>query len=391
MLELTYDRLINCYAVQFYGESEFWLASGKFLLFLIVFSFTLITMCGGNPQHDAYGFRYWSHPGAFAETLATGPLGRFEGFLSALWTAVFTVCGPEYMSMVAGETKHPRKYLKTAFKTTFYRFAFFFIGSALCVGIVVAYNDKQLLTTEGTGTAAGSPYVIAMHNLGIGILPHITNALLVTSIFSAGNAYTYCGSRSLYSLALDGKAPAVFRRCTKSGVPIFCLGASLVFALLAFLCVSSSSIKVLNWLIDVLGSSQIINYIIISIIYLFFYEATKAQGFDRKKLPYYGRFQPYSTWIALIFYIGVIFVRGYATFLPGEWNISTFFTTYTMVVVAPLFFLGWKFVVRTKFVKPSECDLVWEAPLIDAYEEICTEDSQSFWVEIAQLFHFRRR
>lgn len=30
-----------------------------------------------------------------------------------------------------------------------------------------------------------------MQNMGISVLPHITNALLVTSIFSAGNTYVY--------------------------------------------------------------------------------------------------------------------------------------------------------------------------------------------------------
>lgn len=36
--------------------------SGKVVLIFIVFFFTFITMVGGNPQHDAYGFRYWKTP-----------------------------------------------------------------------------------------------------------------------------------------------------------------------------------------------------------------------------------------------------------------------------------------------------------------------------------------
>jgi len=30
---------------------------------LMFFAFTFITMVGGNPQGDAYGFRYWTDPG----------------------------------------------------------------------------------------------------------------------------------------------------------------------------------------------------------------------------------------------------------------------------------------------------------------------------------------
>jgi len=55
------------------------------------FAFTFVTMVGGNPEHDAYGFRYWKDPGPFAEYLATGSLGKFEGFLGALWAASFCI------------------------------------------------------------------------------------------------------------------------------------------------------------------------------------------------------------------------------------------------------------------------------------------------------------
>lgn len=382
--------------MKWYGEAEFWLATGKVLLILIVFLFTFITMVGGNPKHDAYGFRYWRDPGSFAEYITTGPLGQFEGFLGAVWSASFTVVGPEYMSMVAGETKLPRRYLKSAFKTTYIRFAFFFIGSALCVGIVIPYNDKTLLdilsgSKGGSGTAAASPYVIAMNNLGISVLPHITNALLVTSIFSAGNAYTYYGTRSLYGLALQGQAPGVLRRCTKAGVPIYCLGVVIIFPFLAFLNVSSGSAQVLTWLTNIITAAQVIDYIIICVTYLFFYRALRAQNIDRRTLPYYGYFQPYSAWIGLIWMTCVVCCYGYSTFLPGKFTVGDFFTYYTMVLAAPVLFFGWKIIKRTRFIKAQDADLVWDGPVIDAYEATFTEYAPGFWTEIAQMFGFRRK
>ncbi|KAH6656508.1 amino acid permease/ SLC12A domain-containing protein [Truncatella angustata] len=386
---------INVFAVEWYGEAEFWLSTGKILLLAIVFCFTFVTMVGGNPKHDVYGFRYWKSPGSFAEHITTGNLGRFEGFLGAMWSAAFTVVGPEYVAMVAGETKLPRRYLKNAFKTAYVRFALFFIGSALCVGIVIPYNDKTLVSilsgsSEGAGTAAASPYVIAMNNLGIGILPHITNALLVTSIFSAGNAYTYCGTRSLYGLALDGQAPKFLRKTTKAGVPIFCLAFTMVFPCLAFLNLSSSASEVLSWFINLITAAQIIDYIVICIAYIFFYRACEAQGLDRKSLPYYGAFQPYCAWIGLVFMTAVVCTYGYSVFLPGKWSIKTFFTYYTMVLVAPILYFGWKITHKTKFVKPEEADLEWVAPGITAYEAAYTEEAPGFWTEIMQIFGLRK-
>lgn len=83
--------LINILAVKAYGEAEFWLSGGKVILLFLLFMFTFVTMVGGNPQGDAYGFRYWNNPGAFEEHRTTGTLGRFEGFLACLWSASFSM------------------------------------------------------------------------------------------------------------------------------------------------------------------------------------------------------------------------------------------------------------------------------------------------------------
>ncbi|CAH0014893.1 unnamed protein product [Clonostachys rhizophaga] len=385
---------INVLTVKWFGESEFWLASGKVLLIIICFSFTFITMCGGNPQRDAYGFRYWKNPGPFAEYQSTGDLGKFEGFLAALWSAAFTVVGPEYVSMVAGECELPRVYLKKAFKTTYIRFGIFFIGSALTVSVVIPYNEKTLVAIQnggsGGGTASASPYVIAMNNLGVSVLPHVTNALLVTSIFSAGNAYTYYGSRSLYSLALEGQAPKFFRKTTKHGVPIYCLLAIMLFPCLAFLNVSSSSAKVLTWFTNLITAAQIIDYVIICITYIFFYRALKAQGIDRRTLPYYGYFQPYCAWIGGIFLFTVVCVYGYTVYKPGAFAIDAFFTYYFMLLLAPVTFLGWKFVKKTKLIKPEEADLIWEKPNIDAYEAMYEGEPTGFLKDVGNMLRFRR-
>lgn len=351
-------------------------------------------MVGGNPQKDAYGFRYWKNPGSFAEHITTGDLGRFEGFLGSLWIAAFTCVGPEYVSMIAGEAKLPRVYIKNAFKTTYIRFGIFFILSSLCVGIIIPYDDPTLVSVtgggEGAGTGAASPYVIAMGNLGIGVLPHIVNGLLVSSIFSAGNALTYYGTRSLYGLALEGQAPRFLLKCTSFGLPIYCLGIVMLFPFLAFLAVSNDSAVVLTWLTNIITAAQIIDHIVISITYIFFYRACKAQGIDRKTLPYCGWFQPYSAWISAAFLICVVFCYGYTTFLPGNFTSDRFFTYYTMLIIAPITFFGWKFTKKTKFIKPSEADLVWERPQIDAYEAAFEEVPVGFWTEILQLFGFKR-
>lgn len=78
------NSFFNLFAVKFYGgksslnfhflpsnglpESEFWLALGKALLAIGLIFFTFITMVGGNPQKDAYGFRFWNRKSIFHDS-----------------------------------------------------------------------------------------------------------------------------------------------------------------------------------------------------------------------------------------------------------------------------------------------------------------------------------
>ncbi len=174
------------------------------------------------------------------------------GFMACLIQASFTIAGtpnfpllsqpaylpptsgPDYVSMTAGEAELPRKNLPRAYKSVFYRLTTFFVLGSLCIGIVVPYNDTNLLKalSDAKPGAGSSPYVIAMQRMGIPVLPHFVNALVMTSIFSAGNSYVYCASRTLFGLALEGKALRIFARCTRSGVPVYSVTLTLAIALL---------------------------------------------------------------------------------------------------------------------------------------------------------------
>lgn len=97
-----------------------------------------------------------------------------------------------------------------------------------------------------------SPYVIAMDRMNISGLPHLVNALILMSVFSAGNSDTFAAARALHGLALDGQAPHFLTKCTKAGVPIFAVAVALMFSLLGFLAIDSSSVEVLNYLVDLI-------------------------------------------------------------------------------------------------------------------------------------------
>jgi amino acid transporter len=277
-------------------------------------------MVGGNPIGDKFGFRYWREPGAFAELYHTGNLGRFLGFLQCLIQASFTIAGPDYVSMAAGECENPRKVMPRAYNGVFYRLTAFFVLGSLAVGILVPHNDAELAAAfkDGKPGAAASPYVVAMNRLQIRVLPDIVNAMVLASAFSAGNSYVYCASRSLFGLALEGKAPKFLRKCTKSGVPIYCVAVTLAIALLSFLQVSNNAAVVLNWFVSLVTASQLINFCVMAFTFIKWKQACDAQGFDRNLLPHKSFWQPFSAYYALTGCFIMTFVGGYTVFLPGE-------------------------------------------------------------------------
>lgn len=319
-------------------------------------------MVGGNPLGDKYGFRYWKDPGAFVAHIRPGSTGKFLGIITAMVQASFTICGPEYIAMVAGEAERPRQILPKAFSSFVWRMLIFFVGGALSMGIVIPYNDPTLLNilggvSGGSGTGAASPYVIACERLKISGLPHLINAMILTSVFSSGNGLTYAATRSLFGMAVEGRAPKFFAYTTKRGVPIFAAIGSLSFCLLAFLCVKNSSADVLTWLVYLITACQLLNYLGTCITYLHFRRACRVQGMPRENLPYKARFQPYGTYYAIFGLVLFLLLLGYDLFFPGGWSYLYFFLDYSMLAAFPLAMLAWKVIKKTKYVRPEDADL----------------------------------
>ncbi|ODV61368.1 uncharacterized protein ASCRUDRAFT_69873 [Ascoidea rubescens DSM 1968] len=369
-IQMVLYFLINTFAVRYYGESEFWFAIGKVILILLLICFTFVTMCGGNPAGDAYGFRYWTDPAIMNEYYKTGDLGRFLGYLSCAIRSCFVIAGPEYVSMAAGETINPRVTLKKAFKQVFVRLTFFFVMGAFCISTVVSSRDPTLVgaITESIPGAGSSPYVVAMQNMKIKVLPDIVNIGLLLSAFSAGNSYSYCSSRSLYGMALDGKAPKFLSYCTKTGVPIFCVAVSLCWALLSFLQLGENSATVLDWIVNLVTASQLINFCVLCVTYIFFHKAVIAQGIDRNTFAFKGWYQPYLAYIGLAAAFLMVFVSGYTVFLPSWWSVKDFLFSYIMVFLDISLFIGYKIIKKTKIRNPLEVDLITGLDEVEEHE-----------------------
>lgn len=155
----------------------------------------------------------------------------------------------------------PRRNIPKAARRYVWRLALFYGLGSLSIGVIVPRTNPRLL--NGDSNAAASPFVIGIQLAGIPVLNHIINAAILTSAWSAGNAFVYSGSRVLYSMALNGQAPWFFKWTTKRGVPWAAVAFTWAVGCLAFLNVSESGADVFAWFSNITTISGFIAWIII--------------------------------------------------------------------------------------------------------------------------------
>ena len=336
--------------VRVYGELEFSFSILKIMLIIGVNVMALAITCGGGPDGERIGFRYWRNPGPFVQYLGIGgPLGRFLGFWTTFNNALYAYSGIETITVAAAETQSPRRAIPQAAKRIFIRIFVFYILSIFMVGLVVPSNNEDLL--HSTGTASQSPFVIAARLAGIKVVPSIINAVVLTSAWSSGNSNMLGGSRILFGMAVNGHAPAIFKRINRFGIAYCAVMLYGLFMCVGYMTLSSSASTVFTWLQDVVSISTLINWMCICIVYLRFYYGCRSQGINRHTdLPWAAPLQPYTTWASLILFTLLLLTGGYSTFIHGEWSDETFISSYLNIPLILILYFGYKFWKKTSIV-----------------------------------------
>ncbi|KAF9480057.1 amino acid permease [Pholiota conissans] len=359
--------IINLLGAGAYGEAEFVFASIKVITITGLIILGIVLDLGGGPDHDRLGFRFWKNPGPFVQFHGIGgSKGRFLGFWAVLTQAAFSYIGTEIVAIAAGEAKNPRRNLPKAIKRVYIRILLFYICGTVVIGLLVPSNDARLNLKETAGTAAASPFVIAIQRAGIKSLPSIINACLLTSAWSAASSDLYTSSRALYGLAAAGNAPKFFLRTSRGGLPyasvIFCS----FFVLLGYMASSAGAGRVFGWFSNMTSVAGLMTWFGISVTYIQFYQGLKAQGMDRKTLPFYSRLQPFAAYYSAASCIIISILSGWTVFLKGGWATDTFVTNYLPLVLFPIMYFGAKFYYREGIKKPHEMDFVTNIKEIEA-------------------------
>lgn len=337
--------LLNYFSVGAYGESEFWFAGIK-VVTIIVFLIVGILMIFGIMGGTSPGFSNW--------TKGEAPFpGGFAAIIGIFMIAGFSFQGTELIGITAGEVKDPEKSIPKAIKTVFVRIMLFYIGSIIVIGFLLPYDDPNLLHT-GIENISVSPFTLIFQRAGIAAAASLMNAVILTSVLSCGNSGMFASTRMLYSLAMEGKAPKMFKKVNKRGVPVNALIVTTIIGMAAFMGSFVGDGSVYLWLVNASGVAGFIAWLGIAISHYRFRKAFAAQGHSLDELKYKAKLFPLGPIIAMLLCIIVVVGQ---FFVNKDFSLLGFMVAYIGAIAFILLFIVHKIVNKTKLVKPEEADL----------------------------------
>ncbi|KAI1180536.1 putative amino acid permease [Nemania sp. FL0916] len=346
---------INLCGVKGYGEAEFIFAIIKVVAVIAFILLGIVLNIGGAPGEGYIGGRYWRDPGAFHN--------GFKGLCSVFVTAAFAFAGTELVGLAAAETANPRKSLPTAIKQVFWRITLFYIVALTLIGLLVPYNEKRLLLNEDV-PAMASPFVIAIENARIEILPSVMNVVILIAVLSVGNSSVFGSSRTLAALADQNQAPRILSYVDRRGRPLIAIMVSSSIGLLSFLADLEQEGEVLDWLVAISGLSSIFTWMSICLAHIRFRAAWRYKGHSMSELAFQSQVGVWGSWLGLIINALILV----AQFWIGAWPVDytqksptalakSFFLVYLAAPVVGLFFLGHYLWHRTTFVRIAAMDV----------------------------------
>lgn len=327
------------------GEAEYWFALIKVLTVII------FIICGILVDTGVLGGYYYG-----VETFNKGGIQGF-GILGTFLTAGFSFQGTELIGVAAGESENPRKNVPKAIKQVFWRIVLFYILSILIIGLIIPYDDPLLLNSDISDISV-SPFTLVFLKAGIPPAAHIMNAVILTTVLSAGNSGLYASSRTLLDLSNEGKAPKIFRRITKNGVPIYCVLLTAAVGMLAFLTSLFGNGVVYNWLLNISGVAGFIAWLGIAVSHYRFRKAYTSQGYKVEDLPFRARLYPIGPIFAIVCCSFVLVGQGYGAWSKDVVEPLDLVASYLGIVVVAVIFTVYKLVKKTKVIPLADVDLI---------------------------------
>lgn len=189
---------INLRNVRDYGRFEYWFAMIKLVT---IFAFVVL---------GAWLLLAHRVPPQFTTNGGFFPNGHAAPML-AMSFSLFTFAGIEMVAISSGESRS-RLEIPRAVRLTFGLLTLVYMGAiVVLVGVMPA--------AAGAGVAE-SPFVTVFRHAGLPAASNVMNFVVLSAALSGANASLYADSRTLFSLARGGYAPAALGKLTAAGAPL---------------------------------------------------------------------------------------------------------------------------------------------------------------------------
>ncbi|ELQ42122.1 amino-acid permease inda1 [Pyricularia oryzae] len=357
--------IIQFFGVRGYGEVEFILSVIKIAACTGFIILGIVINTGGVGDQGYLGAKYWVDPGPFQN--------GFNGFAGVFAIAAFAFGGTELVGLAAAESDNPRKSIPAASKQVFWRIAFFYIVNLFIIGLIVPANDPRLMGASGANTKA-SPFVLAIEDAGIRVLPHIMNGVITVAVISVANSCAFGSTRTMQAMAERGMAPKQLAYVDKKGRPVICIIIQLAFGLLAFIGESADSGKVFDWLLSLSALSFFFVWGSICLAHIRFRAAWKLQGYSLEQIPYRPAFGVYGSWIGFALNCLCLIATFYNALYPSpnaKPDAEVFFQSYLAAFIVIGLYVFWKVYSRewSLYVPLADIDLMSGARMAEPSDE----------------------
>ncbi|WP_261640171.1 amino acid permease [Erwinia mallotivora] len=346
-LFLSLIFLLNYLSVKGFGEAEYWFSLIK-VVTVIIFIVVGLMMIAGilRGSQPVAGWANWQ--------IGDAPFaGGFSAMIGVAMIVGFSFQGTELIGIAAGESEDPAKNIPRSMRQVFWRILLFYVLAILVVSLIIPYTDPDLLRNDVKDISV-SPFTLVFKHAGLLSAAAVMNAVILTSVLSAGNSGMYACTRMLYTLAQEGKAPQMFGRLSAGGVPRNALYATTVVAALCFLTSLFGNQSVYLWLLNTSGMTGFIAWLGIAISHYRFRRGYLAQGLDLADLPYCSRFFPLGPVFAFVLCLAITLGQNYQAFLADRIDWYGVAATYIGIPLFLAIWLGYKLTKKTRFIRYSE-------------------------------------
>ncbi len=340
--------VLNSVSVKVFGEAEYWFSLIKVITVIVLIVTGLLMIVGIFHDQTPAGWANW--------TIGEAPfVGGFPALIGVSLIVGFSFQGTELIGIAAGESKDPATNIPKAVRQVFWRILLFYVLAIFVIGLIIPYTDPNLLKNDVTDISV-SPFTLLFQKAGLLSAATVMNAVILTSILSAGNSGMYASTRMLFTLALKGQAPKIFGRLTRQGVPVYALLATTLIAGLCFLTSLFKNQTVYLWLLNTSGMSGFIAWLGIAISHYRFRRGFVHQGYSLSELPYRSKFFPYGPLFAFTLCMLIMLGQNYQAFMADQIEWKSVVATYISIPIFLAIWIGYRIKNKTHFITYDEMD-----------------------------------